>query len=248
MDWNRETLDALPVRDHFRMRGLATTRLDTFIDAVFAFATTMLVISLGSIPQTYNELIEALKGIPAFVGSFAQVMLIWLGHRRWSRRFGIENATTIFLSLLLIFIVLVYVYPLKLMFSALFYWVSSGWLPSEFHVNTLGELTGLFIIYGLGTMVLAGTLSLLYYHSLRKSALLDLNAAEKMSTRYEIAHWLTLAVTGLVSALFAWLVPDPYSVLAGFVYSTLAVTLPVLGTRYDKKIKKAAAYTENSIS
>lgn len=243
MDWNREKLESLPVRDYFRLRGLATTRLDTFIDAVFAFATTMLVISLGSIPETYPELIEALKGIPAFVGSFVQVMLIWLGHRRWSRRYGIEDAGTIFLSLLLIFIVLVYVYPLKLMFSALFNWISSGWLPSEFHVSTMGELTGLFIIYGIGTMVLAGTLSLLYYHSLKKSEQLELNAAEKISTRYEIVHWLTLAATGLASALYAWLVPEPYSVLAGFVYSTLAITLPVLGIRYDAKIKKAAVNT-----
>jgi len=38
-------LDALPRLNGFRLRGIAMTRLETFIDAAFAFAITMLVIA-----------------------------------------------------------------------------------------------------------------------------------------------------------------------------------------------------------
>jgi len=38
-------LDALPRLGGFRLRGIAMTRLETFIDAAFAFAITMLVIA-----------------------------------------------------------------------------------------------------------------------------------------------------------------------------------------------------------
>jgi uncharacterized membrane protein len=87
------------------------------------------VISVGNIPDSYEALIEALKGAPAFAMSFVAIIVFWLGHRRWSRRYGIEDNLTIFYSLTLIFVVLVYVYPLKLMFSALGSRATGGWLP-----------------------------------------------------------------------------------------------------------------------
>jgi uncharacterized membrane protein len=43
-------------------RGRQTTRLETFVDAAFAFALTMLVISVDAIPQSFDELLQALKG------------------------------------------------------------------------------------------------------------------------------------------------------------------------------------------
>ncbi len=65
-----------------QMKALMPCYLETFLDAAFAFATTMLVISIGDIPSSYAELIEALKGTPAFAMSFAAIMIFWLGHRR----------------------------------------------------------------------------------------------------------------------------------------------------------------------
>ena len=39
-----ENLDSLPRLNGFRLRGMQMTRLETFIDAAFAFAISMLVI------------------------------------------------------------------------------------------------------------------------------------------------------------------------------------------------------------
>ena len=44
-------LDGLPRLNGFRLRGMQMTRLETFIDAAFAFAITMLVIAAQQIPD-----------------------------------------------------------------------------------------------------------------------------------------------------------------------------------------------------
>ncbi|MCB1643573.1 MAG: DUF1211 domain-containing protein, partial [Xanthomonadales bacterium] len=46
-------------------RGQQVTRLEAFVDAAFAFALTMLVISIDEIPGNRAELVQALKGVPA---------------------------------------------------------------------------------------------------------------------------------------------------------------------------------------
>lgn len=53
----QKDINSLPLKDGFRLRGTEMTRLETFLDAAFAFATTLLVISVGSIPENYQELI-----------------------------------------------------------------------------------------------------------------------------------------------------------------------------------------------
>jgi hypothetical protein len=52
------------------------TRIEVFVDAAFAFSITMLMISFDSIPASFAEMVLAIKGIPAFLLSVAQ--LIWI--------------------------------------------------------------------------------------------------------------------------------------------------------------------------
>ena len=49
--WTEKELEGLTVEDRFRLRGLEVTRLDTFVDAAFAFVLTLLVISFDAIPS-----------------------------------------------------------------------------------------------------------------------------------------------------------------------------------------------------
>ena len=62
-------LAGLPRLGGFRLRGIAMTRLETFIDAAFAFAITMLVIASQQIPDDIETLLAAFKNVPAFVTS-----------------------------------------------------------------------------------------------------------------------------------------------------------------------------------
>src|SRR5216110_3988400 len=85
-------LDALPRLGGFRLRGIAMTRLETFIDAAFAFAITMLVIAAQQIPDNIQALLAAFKNVPTFVCSIAVLGIFWRGHWSWSRRYGLEDS------------------------------------------------------------------------------------------------------------------------------------------------------------
>jgi Endosomal/lysosomal potassium channel TMEM175 len=81
-------LDSLPRLGGFRLRGIGMTRLETFIDAAFAFAITMLVIAAQQIPDDIETLLAAFKNVPAFVASIVVLGIFWRGHWLWSWRYG----------------------------------------------------------------------------------------------------------------------------------------------------------------
>lgn len=222
------------------------TRMETFIDAAFAFATSMLVISIGDIPNNFPELIFALKQIPSCLSSFIIIMLFWNGHRTWSRRYGLEDKSTVIISIILVFVLLTYIYPLRIIFSALFSWLSQGWLPSRFALSSQEELSGLFIIYGLGMVAMGGLMAWLYFHAKHKRNTLRLNKLEIVKTNLEITSFSIVALTGLASVLFTWLMPSNINILGGFLYITLPVSL-FWADRYFKKIEKKIKHSRKSI-
>lgn len=218
-----------------RLRGLSPSRLDTITDSAFAFALTLLVISVGRLPANYEELMAALKDVPAFLAGFVAILAVWNGHRTWSRRYGLEDRTSQTLTLALVFLMLVYVYPLRMVASTFFAWVSGGRLPGGFHVAGGDELAGLFVLYGLGFAVLAALLALLHRHALSLADELGLDALERLRTRQQIHSWSLLAATGAASASWALLLPTAWGVWAGFVYTHLAVTMPWLALRTERQ-------------
>jgi hypothetical protein len=54
-------LDALPRLGGFRLRGIEMTRLETFIDAAFAFAISMPVIAAQQIPDNIQTLLGGIQ-------------------------------------------------------------------------------------------------------------------------------------------------------------------------------------------
>src|SRR5436189_5407117 len=99
----------------FRLRGREVTRLESFSDAVFGFALTLLVVSLD-VPKTFTDLVTTMRGFPAFALCFLFLALIWNGHYRYCRRYGLDDGTARFLTCVLLSIVLSYVYPLTSFF------------------------------------------------------------------------------------------------------------------------------------
>ena len=226
--WTETELDGLAVEDKFRLRGLEVTRLDTFIDAAFAFVLTLLIISFDEIPSTYAELLAAVKRVPAFACSFLVIMMFWLRHRRLSRRYGLENSKTILLSLALVFVVLVYVYPLRIIFEAMFYSVSDGYLPSSFRIVNIDELRWIFVFYSLGFFAMSLIISQLYRVALQSSTALALNQFERRITRLGMQVWAVAASFGPLVILLMFVLPDAWITRVGYVYFGLffAMQLP----------------------
>ena len=77
-------------------RRSETSRLEGFSDAVFAFALTLLVVSL-QVPSSYDELVHTLRSFVAFAPSFAALIWIWYLHREFFRRYGLGDGPMVFL-------------------------------------------------------------------------------------------------------------------------------------------------------
>lgn len=219
-------LDALPVQRGFRLRGAEMSRLETFADAAFAFALTLLVISFDEIPSTYDQLIGALKSAPAFAASFAIIVMFWVAHRAWSQRYGLEDAWSTVLTMVLVFIIMVYVYPVRAMMAASMHALTGGWVPAELQLESYEQARGIFLVYSIGWFVSIGTLTLLNRHALAVADRLRLNSLERFDTRTEIQAWSIVGGFGLISTVIALTVPDRLIGLAGYLYFGLAFLMP----------------------
>ena len=173
------------------------TRLESFADAVFGFALTLLVVSLD-VPKSFDDLLGTMRGFPAFAVCFALLALIWNSHYKFCRRYGLDDGTSRFLTCVLLFLVLFYVYPLKFLFNLSITGLVFGAGP-PISMNG-GQLSQLLVIYGLGFGAVYVAMSLLYVHAYRLRDTLELTDLERFDTRYLITRLLTVASVGLVAA------------------------------------------------
>ena len=198
-----------------------TGRLDNFTDAAFAFAVTLLVIGGAGAPQSFAQLVGALGDIPAFAFGFAVVVMFWLAHLRWRALRGDGDTLSILLTLLLIFLTLIYIQPLRGMAAA-----TGKWFTGQ-GGGFGGSLSGLFAVYGTGFVAMSLTMSALFADALRNPAL---DSEGRAGAGGERTIWLILAATGIASILISF---TRYGMWAAMVYMTLPVTIGLFTWRHD---------------
>src|SRR6202158_3517050 len=206
----------------FRWRSHEVSCIEGLSDAVFAFAVTLLVVSL-EVPRTFGELMYAMRGFGAFAISFALLFIVWFNQYKFFRRYGLQDNVTVLLNGALLFVVLFYVYPLKFLFSYLVNVLTGGHgevrLPNgNFELMVEGnQMATLMVIFGVGYVAVFSVFILLHLQAYRKRSELELNELELFDTRNSIQESALncgIAVLSICLAVFG----GRYAGLAGPVY------------------------------
>lgn len=228
----------------FRYRGLNQTRVETFSDAVFAFAFTLVVLS-SSVPETFTELRASLREIIPFLICIVLIVVIWYQHYLFFLRYGLQNTRTVVINTFLLFLLLIYVYPLKFLASFLFelyYGFIVGDL-SQFNSTYSNDLDMrlLMTAYGIGAMLIFLTLSLLYKHAYKRREDLELDDYEVFVTKTSFTHNLLMSSIPFLSSIisiFQIFGDGPINyIIAGFIYMLYVPVMFTFGRMVSKRMK-----------
>ena len=221
--------------DDFRWRGEDVSRIEGFSDAVFAFAVTLLVVSL-EVPKTFDELLATMRGFFAFAICFYLLLIVWYEHYKFFRRYGLVDSPILYLNSALLFLVLMYVYPLKFLFTML---IDELFGFAQNETIEPSQLPLLMVIYGVGFVTIQLVFVLMYLRAYSMRAVLELDPREQSVTREEIQSSLLNMLVGLVSVAIAILGGTTAAASwAGTVYLLIlplqTINGRVMGTRRRK--------------
>jgi uncharacterized membrane protein len=233
------TLQALRGERYFRWRGADVSRLEGLTDAVMALAMTLLIVSF-EVPTTWAEMTVVFQQVPVLLICFAMMVMLWFYNFQFHRRFGLENIYTVMLNAVFMFLVLVYVYPLKFLFSVLVGRMMG--IPQA----APGEIDGvsMMVIYSAGVVAIFGVLFLMNLHAYKHRDVLELDLAERHLTRASLrehAIHMSFGATSILLALCAtegtvWLLAA-----SGMVYFGVGPAQGIAGYRGGKKLEAALA-------
>ena len=206
-----------------------STRIEAFTDAMFAFAATLLVVSL-EVPRDFGELLNNLRGFVPFALSFSALYFIWIAHTNVFRRYALGDTTTLILNGVLLFTVLFYVYPLKFMANV----ITS--MPSGHPTVVLrGDQLGLlFVVYGLGWTLVFLMIALLYRHEYKTRPQLGIDALSAYDAQTHSRHYMGFAIVGVVSVLLAFFGVGVRYGVPGFIYILLGPLSAINGSSRRK--------------
>ncbi|HEX8302059.1 hypothetical protein [Sphingomonas sp.] len=147
--------------------------------------------------------------------------MFWFSHLQWRALRGPGDWRSLLLTLVLIFMVLVYIVPLRSM--AVAFAAFLGGQPAVYR----GSLSQLFTIYGMGFTAMSAITALLFRDALRNAAL---SPASRREAAGQAWIWLILGTTGAISTIMAT-IPGPH-LFAPFLYATLPITIGVFSWRW----------------
>ena len=211
-------------RVKFRLRGREVSRVEAFSDVVFGFALTLIVVSL-EVPTSYAELMNTMRGLPAFAICFAILTWVWHVHHTFFRRYALSDEITIALNTALLFIVLFYIYPMKFMFS---------FVTGEIRGSMNGR--SLMLIYSIGFIGIFTLFLLMYWHAWRLRDALELNEIEVYDTVTSMCMYASYVGIGLLSCAIAYFATGRYIGYAGLVYWLIGPASGFIG--YKRGIKR----------
>jgi uncharacterized membrane protein len=225
----------LGAREGFRWRSEEISRIEGLSDAVFAFAVTLLIVST-EVPKTYNDLVLKLRDFVPFAACFVQLMAVWYRQYQYYRRYGLQDMTTIVLTMALLFVILFYTYPLKFVFMSL--WLNVIGQPPPGMFDSFDQISDLFIIYGIGFIAVYVVFVWMYLHAYRHRTALNLTELELWDTKHEIREMTLFCGVGVISLTLAIVLPSKLAGLAGMSYALIGVVSGIHGSWSGKRRKE----------
>jgi uncharacterized membrane protein len=215
-------------------RGHEVTRIEAFSDAVFAFGITLLIMSL-EVPHDYEELMEGLRLTLPFGISFGIMFIIWNQQNLFFRRYGLHDTITLILNGTLMFLVLVYMFPLKFLMGSLF---SKG-----FHFETPQQVTNIYCLYSGGFFCFYLLFSLMNMNAYMRKEQLNLTEGERFATATNIYINLLITSVSAISTVVAFAGRHASGTTqwigkAGLIYAMLGPSIGILSARRKKKFEK----------
>ena len=137
-------------------------RVEAFSDGVFAFAATLMVVSLD-LNKSFVLMESKVSSFISFGVSFFVLVMLWKVHYNFFRRTKYMDDWIIAFNAILLFVVLYYVFPLKSLINS--------FLGKE--PITMEGLASLFKLYSGGFMMIFLCLTLMYYRAYKKTKSMD---------------------------------------------------------------------------
>lgn len=229
--------------DGFRWRGTDVTRLEGFTDSVLGFAITLLVVSLD-VPDTFDELLRALRGFIPFGLCFAYLVFLWYQHYLYFRRYGLNTTFILWCNTALLFVILMYVYPLKFLATYLLDGLIGLGAPDPQNSALSPPLVAddqlhiLMIVYGAGFVAVRAMFLILYLYAYRQRGALELTALERFDTVASIRDNAINVAVGCLSIVIAFVGGPDAATLSGWTYLLLFPLLAVSGSLANRRRSK----------
>ncbi|MDN3549799.1 TMEM175 family protein [Mucilaginibacter aquaedulcis] len=215
----RKKIATLTNKTHrIRWRSNEPSRMETFSDAVMAFALTLIIVSI-EVPKSFDELTETMKGTVSFAVCFALLFQIWNNQNIFFRHYGLKDAYTNTLNAFLLFVVLIYAYPLKFL-SMLMFASEDGTYVKNGHRYAMikdEQVQSLMLIYGAGFFVIYLLFYLMYRNAQKQANELELSKEELFETITVTNINLICMIICIVGMLLAFVLPK-YAGPTGFIY------------------------------
>lgn len=229
------------MREQFKLRGENPSRLENFSDAVFAFSITLLMISL-EVPKTFSRILELTDQMIAFAMTIIPLVIIWQQHRMFFRRYGLDDRTVLIWNTALLFIVLIFIFPLKFLSLFLVRFFSMFFTETENIFITMIEghqVPWLMVYYGLGALGILFVFSRFYRHALNKKEFLELSLVEQNHIQYYKRLFFHLCFIPVISIVFVIIFMHVNvalaSIISGMLYALTGIVF-IINQRWLKKI------------
>lgn len=194
-------------------------RLMALSDGIFAFASTLMVIDIGT-SINLNEIDTQLPLFISFGVAFFVMIILWKVHYNFFQRTTYIDNWIITFNTVLLFTILFYLFPLKSLVNSSINKISV----------TPENLAYLFILYGIGFVLIFTMVVLLYWRAYKK----DCKAMNPLQLKFYAIHFSIFIIAGLISILLAVFKIGLVYGVPGFAYAILGPLCYINGVRFRK--------------